>query len=46
MKKFDLRNFLTPELKTQFAKSEEKNLFDLKVKADKKEQVGQRKSLS
>lgn len=39
MKKFDLRSFLTPELKTQFAKSEEKNHFDAKIKADNKEQT-------
>ena len=42
MKRFDLRNYLTPELKTQFAKSEEKNHFDQKLKTDKHEQVGVR----
>ena len=39
MKKFDLRSFLTPQLKTQFAKSEEKNHFDVKIKTDMKEEV-------
>ena len=39
MKRFDLRNHLTPELKTQYAKSEEKNHFDERLKADAKEEV-------
>lgn len=44
MRRFDLRNYLTPELKTQFAKSEEKNHFDQKLKTDKHEQNKKLKS--
>ena len=39
MKKFNLRNHLTPELKHQFAKAEEKNHFDQRMKQKDKEEV-------
>ena len=39
MRKFDLRNHLTPELKSQFAKSEEKNHFDKRSKDLEKDEA-------
>jgi len=44
MKKFNLRNHLTPELKSQFAKTEEKNHFDQRMKQNDKEEAKKLKS--